>query len=270
MTPLEAALLGVIQGLTEFLPVSSSAHLILARAFFGWETEPRFGLAFVVACHVGTLAAVLVYFRRDLGELARAALVPRTWLDRGGPAALLRAIAIGTVPVAAVGLAAGGVIDRLHTVGVVGASLALGAVAMIVAERVRTRTRNETALGSWEALLLGVAQASALVPGVSRSGAVLTVAMLLGVRRERAARFAFLLGIPAILGAGARETMELADAGVPAGGLTLMGVGLLSSAVVGYVAIRYLIQYLSRHSLDPFAAYRLGLAGAVVVWMAGT
>lgn len=270
MTPLEAALLGVIQGLTEFLPISSSAHLILARTFFGWESEPRFGLAFVVACHVGTLVAMLVYFRRDLGELARAALVPRAWLDPGGPAAVLRAIVIGTVPVAVVGLAAGGSIDRLHTVEVAGASLALGGVAMIVAERGRTRTRSETTLGSWEALLLGVAQASALVPGVSRSGAILTVAMLLGVRRERAARFAFLLGIPAILGAGARETLELAGTGVPSGGLTLMGVGVVSSAVVGYVAIRCLIQYLSRHSLNPFAVYRLALAAAVAVWVAGT
>ena len=271
MTPLEAALLGVIQGLTEFLPISSSAHLILARAFFGWETEAGFAVAFDVACHAGTLLAVLVYFRRDVAALTRAAIAPRTWLDRGGgPAGLLRAIAIGTLPVAVVGLAAADVISgTLRTAPIAGASLALGAVAMLVAERARTRTRSEATLGPWEALMLGVLQAAALIPGVSRSGAVLTGAMLFGVRRERAARFAFLLGIPAILAAGARETLGLAGEGVPSGGLALMGVGVVSSAIVGYVVIRYFIQYLSRHSLDPFAVYRLALAGAVFVRVGG-
>ena len=271
MTALQAALLGVVQGLTEFLPISSSAHLILARAFFGWEIEPRFAVAFDVACHVGTLLAVLVYFRREVTGLAETAATPRAWLGRDGDAVVLRAIAIGTVPVAVVGLAAADAITgSLRTAGVAATSLAAGAAVMLVAERSRTRTRGETTLGPWEALGLGIAQAAALVPGVSRSGAVLTVAMLLGLRRERAARFAFLLGVPAIMAASVKATLDLAVEGIPSGGIVLMGVGGLSSAVVGYLTISYFIRSVSRRSLDPYAVYRLALAGAVFVWAAGS
>ena len=271
MTALQAALLGVVQGLTEFLPISSSAHLILARAFFGWEIEPRFAVAFDVACHIGTLVAVLVYFRREVTGLAGTAVAPRAWRGAGGDAVVLRAIVIGTVPVAVVGLAAADAITgSLRTAGVAGICLAAGAAVMLAAERLRTRTRRETSLGAWEALGLGVAQASALVPGVSRSGAVLTVAMLLGLRRERAARFAFLLGIPAILAAGARATLDLVTEGIPSGGIVLMGIGGVSSAIVGYLTISYFIQSVSRRSLDPYAIYRLALAGAVFFWAAGS
>ncbi len=271
MTALQAALLGVVQGLTEFLPISSSAHLILARTFLGWELEPRFAAAFDVACHVGTLLAVLVYFRRDVAGLAATAALPRAWLGDGTDAVLLRAIAIGSVPVAVVGLAAADVVTgSLRTAGVAGVALAAGAVAMLVAERLRTRTRSETTLGPWEALGLGAAQAAALVPGVSRSGAVLTVAMLFGLRRERAARFAFLLGIPAIMAAGAGATLDLVAAGVPSGGIVLMAIGGVSSAVVGYLTISYFIQSVSRRSLDPYAVYRLVLAGAVFFRAAGS
>ncbi len=271
MTALQAALLGVVQGLTEFLPISSSAHLILARAFFGWEVEPRFAVAFDVACHVGTLLAVLVYFRREVTGLAAAAAAPRAWLGRDGDAVVMRAVVIGTVPVAVAGLAAADAITgSLRTPGVAGISLAAGAVVMLAAERLRSRTRSETMLGPWEALGLGVAQASALVPGVSRSGAVLTVAMLLGLRRERAARFAFLLGIPAIMAAGGRAALDLVTEGIPSGGIVLMGIGGVSSAIVGYLTISYFIQSVSRRSLDPYAIYRLALAGAVFFWAAGS
>jgi undecaprenyl-diphosphatase len=269
---LEAAALGTLQGLTEFLPISSSAHLLLARAFFGWDTEARFGLAFDVACHVGTLVAVLAYYRRDVVELTRAAVRPRTWL--GGPgdsAALVRSIAMGTVPVGVVGLAAGDLVTgALRTVDVVGVTLALGAALMLAAERAGARTRDETTLGVWEALGLGLAQASALVPGVSRSGAVLVVAMFLGLRRERAARFAFLLGIPAIAAAGGKATLDLAAQGVPSGGMTLLAVGVVSSGIVGYGAVKFFMRYVSRHSLDGFAAYRLVLGAAALVWVFGS
>ena len=272
MTALEAALLGTVQGLTEFLPVSSSAHLLLARAFFGWETEARFGLAFDVACHVGTLLAVTVYYRRDVVELTRAALVPRTWLgETGETGALVRSIAIGTVPIAVVGIALADLVTgALRTVTVAGVSLAVGAVAMLAAERVGPRTRDETTLGPLEALGLGCAQAAALIPGVSRSGAVLIVAMLLGLRRERAARFAFLLGIPAILAAGAKAALDVAGQGVPSGDLVLLAVGVISSAGVGYAAVNYFMQYVARHSLDPFAAYRLVLGCLALVWVFGS
>ncbi len=265
MTPPEAALLGILQGLTEFLPVSSSAHLLLARSVFGWTVDPRFGLAFDVAVHLGTLAAVLTYFRADVSALLRAAFTPGTWFDRGGPSALLRAIAAGTVPVGIVGLlAADWIADTLRSLEVAGVALAVGAAAMLVAERTARGGREETDITIREALLLGMAQAAALVPGVSRSGAVLVVAMLLGLGRASAARFAFLLGIPAILAAGGREAVALSREGVPPGGDVAMGVGFVVSAVVGYLAIKYFLRYVVRHSLDPFAFYRLALAGGVL------
>jgi undecaprenyl-diphosphatase len=262
---LQAALLGIIQGLTEFLPVSSSAHLILARTFFGWEGGDL-GLAFDVACHVGTLLAVIVFFRRDVVEMVAA--VPGVARGATGDGAtLLRALIIGTLPIVVVGLTVADLITAsTRTAGVAGVALGLGAVVMFAAERTNRGTRDELSLSWREALGLGVAQAVALVPGVSRSGAVLTVAMLCGLRRDRAARFAFLLGIPAILAAAGREAVELAGQGFPPGTMTLFGVGIATSAMVGYLTVKYFIRYLARYSLDIFAVYRLLLAGSVLLW----
>ena len=268
MTTLQAALLGVVQGLSEFLPISSSAHLILARAFFGWDAGNT-GLAFDVACHVGTLFAVLVFFRVDLAAMTLAA--PRAWRgprdEDDDPVRLLRSVAIGTIPIVVVGLLASDLVGALRRPEVVGITLALGGVVMMTAERAGSRTRMETALGPWEALVLGLAQAVALVPGVSRSGAVLTVAMLLGVRRDRAARYAFLLGIPAIVAAAGKTTLDLAEQGLAADAAGLFVVGLLVSAVVGYLTVKYFLRFLSRYTLNGFAVYRFALATAVLVWL---
>lgn len=265
MALLFAGLLGVVQGLTEFLPISSSAHLILARAFFGWDTAV-FGLAFDVACHLGTLVAVLVYFRRDLWAMARA--LP----DVFGPAPAarqLRLIAVGTLPVVVVGLLwADWLAATTRTPGVTAVTLALGAAGLLVVERLGPRRRDETSLGPLEAVGFGIAQAAALVPGVSRSGATITFGMAIGVRREAAARFSFLLGVPAILAAAAKEGLELAATGLPAGAGPVFAVGMASSAVVGYLTVKYFLRFLAQHRLDGFAYYRLALAGAVVVWMA--
>ena len=259
-------LLGALQGLTEFLPISSSAHLLLARSVFGSTVDSRFGLAFDVAVHLGTLAAVLTYFRTEVAALLRAAVSPRNWSDRSGAGALLRAIVIGTVPVGIVGfLAADRIATSLRNLEVAGVALAIGAVAMLVADRVGRGGRDESDISAGEAGLLGMAQAAALVPGVSRSGAVLVVAMFLGFGRASAARFAFLLGIPAILAASARQAMVLLQDGIPAGGAAAMAIGLVVSALVGYVAIKYFLRYVVRRSLDPFALYRLALAGVVLV-----
>ena len=264
MTAFHAALLGVVQGLTEFLPISSSAHLILARTFFGWDAG-ELALAFDVACHVGTLLAVLVYFRRDLASMTAA--VPVAW--PGNEAAhLLRTLVVGTVPIViAGGFFADAISSSLRRPEVAGLTLALGAVAMLAAERLGNRSRTETTLSLREALVLGMAQAVALVPGVSRSGAVLTVAMLIGLQRPCAARFAFLLGIPAIVAAAGKATLDLIDQGLPSGVFELFAVGTGASAIVGYLTVTYFIRYLARYSLDVFAVYRLALAGAVLVWM---
>jgi len=262
---LEAVLLGVIQGLTEFLPVSSSAHLILAKAFFGWDAD-RFGLSFDVACHLGTLLAVLVYFRHDLARMVAAA--PRV-LSRAqdAPARLAWLIAVGTIPVVVVGLLLRNLEDQLRTPAVVGITLALGGVLLLWAERVARRTRQAEDLGSGEAFALGCAQSAALVPGVSRSGATLTLALFLGLRRDTAARFSFLLGVPAIAAAAAHEGLKMAHEPLPPGTAELFMVGIAVSAVVGYLTIKYFLRYLASHSLSVFAWYRLALAAAVAVWL---
>ncbi len=259
----------MVQGLTEFLPISSSAHLILARTFLGWDVGGEMGVAFDVACHVGTLAAVVAFFRRDVARLAVAAARPATWFTGGDDdARMLRCLALGTVPIGVIGFTMADVIsESLRTAEVAAASLAVGAVVMLAAERVgAARNRRAASLGTGEALGLGVAQAAALVPGVSRSGAVITVAMLVGIRRDRAARFAFLLGVPAIVGAAAKAALDLVGRSLPVGAAGTFGIGIASSAVVGYLAVKYFIRYVSTYSLDVFAVYRFGLAASVLVW----
>ena len=268
----QAAILGVVQGLTEFLPVSSTAHLILARAFFGWDAG-QFGLAFDVACHVGTLVAVVAYFWRDLVPMPRA-LPLALGLVRAGPreesewsARLIWLLVAGTIPAVVVGLLFGNVIEEhLRTVPLVAATLALVALGMVWAERVGQKARDERSLTLVEALWIGCAQAAALVPGVSRSGATLVAALLVGLRRQEAARFIFLLSIPAILGAAAKEAPKIARVGLHGGG-AMLAVGVASSAIVGYLAVRYFIRYVADHSLHVFAWYRLGLAVVAVGWL---
>jgi undecaprenyl-diphosphatase len=261
---LDAALLGIVQGLTEFLPVSSSGHLILARAFFGWDAG-RFGLAFDVACHVGTLLAVIAYFHRDIRSMIASAPGAVT-LGEGGPERLVRLIAVGTIPVVVVALAAGDAIERLRDPAVIAVTLAVGGIGLIAAERFGSHRRSEDTIGYWEALAIGVAQASALIPGVSRSGATLTVALFLGLKRAGAARFVFLLSLPAVLAAAAKETLDVWEmgAGLPA---AMFVVGLVVSAVVGYLTIKYFLRYLANHSLTAFAVYRLALSAVTTIWL---
>jgi undecaprenyl-diphosphatase len=261
-----AALLGVVQGLTEFLPVSSSAHLILARVFFGWEA-PEFGLAFDVALHVGTLAAILLFFRADI--MAMAAAIPTMLSPRANTAGrLLRLIALGTVPAVVAGVLFDDLIEEhMRTPPVAALTLAAGAALMLVAERFRPQVRTEASLTARDAVLIGMAQASALVPGVSRSGSTIAVGMLLGMRRDAAARFTFLLGIPAIAGAGAREALALGRMQPTDETIVLFVTGMVASAGVGYVTIKYFLRFLAGHRLDVFAYYRLALAVATVIWL---
>jgi undecaprenyl-diphosphatase len=283
---LQAALLGVVQGLTEFLPVSSSAHLILARAFFGFDSD-KFGLTFDVACHVGTLVAVLVYFRADLakmiaavprvlGPLRTSAIPERGRHHRSGTAVavadreprLIWLLAVGTIPAIVVGLLFGKVIEaRLRTPLVAAVMLAAGAILMLIAERSGRKTRDDISLTMTEAFWVGCAQALALVPGVSRSGVTITVALFLGLRRPDAARFIFLLAIPAILGAAAHEAPKVLKAGFPDDTAALFAIGVVTSAIVGYFAVKYFIRYLANHTLDVFAWYRLALAAVTAVWL---
>ena len=262
VTTFEAALLGVIQGLTEFLPVSSSAHLILARSVFGW-TAGEFNLVFDVACHVGTLVAVMAFFRRDIVSMVKS--VPQFLQGVSDEnSRMVRNIVLATLPIAFVGVFFGDFVTaHFRNVGTVATALTVGAVFMVMAERFRPVDRTEASLTVFEVLAIGLAQALALIPGVSRSGAVITFAMLLGIRRDSAARLAFLISIPAILGAAGRQGIELAGTNVPTELLGLCAIGIITSAGVGYVTVKYFIQYLENHSLDGFAAYRFGLAGCI-------
>jgi undecaprenyl-diphosphatase len=262
-----AALLGVLQGLTEFLPVSSSAHLVLARAFFGWNVdEGAFGLAFDVALHAGTLLAIVAYFRRDLLDMLAAA--PQVLSAPRGSGKVARLIVIGTIPVVIAGLTvAGWLEDRARTPAVIAVTLVVGAVWMMAAERLGSRDLTEEALTPVGSLLVGTAQATALVPGMSRSGSTMSMAMLLGLTRESAARFSFLLGVPAIGAAAAKEGLHILKAGMTSHDAALFVLGMTVSAVVGYVTIRYFLKYLAGHSLDAFAYYRLVLAAVTIVWL---
>jgi undecaprenyl-diphosphatase len=260
-----AALLGVVQGLTEFLPVSSSGHLILARAFFGWDAG-RYGLAFDVACHVGTFLAVVAYFQRDVRAMIAGAVGAATF-QPGAAERLLRRIAAGTIPVVVVVLLFGDALEGLRTPATVAVALAVGGVGLLFAEWFGTHTRNEDSITYWEAVAVGCAQAAALIPGVSRSGATLTVALLLGFRRLGAARFVFLLSLPAVLAAAAKEVIDVTEAGTSDLPALLFIVGLVVSGVVGYLTIKYFLRYLANHSLTAFAIYRFVLAGITAVWL---
>ncbi|MCX6550508.1 MAG: undecaprenyl-diphosphatase UppP [Acidobacteria bacterium] len=262
----EAVVLGIVQGATEFLPVSSSAHLILARLFLGWDAD-QLGMAFDVACHVGTLLAVVAFFRRDFVAMALAvpdALRP----DARGPARLLQLVAVGTIPVVIVGvLAAGRIEEMLRTPWVTVVTLTIVAVLFLVVERIGNPSRDVASASLAHALAIGTAQAAALVPGVSRSGATITAGMFTGLRRDAAARFSFVLGVPAILAAALHEGWHLWRVGVTAGQGGFFVIGMTASAVVGYVAIAFCLKYLASHTLAVFAWYRIALAAVTAFWL---
>jgi undecaprenyl-diphosphatase len=264
---LAAILLGAIQGLTEFLPVSSSAHLILARAFFGWEMPPEFGLAFDVALHVGTLAAILAYFRAEILGMVRA--FPGVLRPEPDPSAMLiRLIVVGTIPAVVAALLFNDFIENvLRTPAVAAGALGFGAVLMLAAARLGPRTRAENSLTWTDAVIIGCAQASALIPGMSRSGSTIAIGMFLGIRRDAAARFTFLLAIPVMLAAAAKEALALTQMPLPASSGSLLIAGTLVSGVTGYLTITFFLRFLAGNKLDVFAAYRLALAAATVVWL---
>ncbi|MDP9212217.1 MAG: undecaprenyl-diphosphatase UppP [bacterium] len=252
-----AAILGIIQGLTEFLPVSSTGHLALAQELFGLD-QARFGLQFDAAIHLGTAAAVVGFFRKDLWRVV-------TGFRRPQERKLGYSLVIASIPAGLAGLAFEDLVDGpLRDPAVIATALAIGAVVFLVVERVakaRKDVRDATIL---DALIIGLAQAFALIPGVSRSGSTTVVGMLLGLKRAEAARFAFLLSVPIVVAAGGKKFLDtLGEPGGGAIGITL--VGLAASAIVGYFTIRYLLRFLQQNRLDAFAYYRLVLAGVIVL-----
>ena len=263
---LQAIVIGVVQGLTEFLPVSSSAHLILLPRVLGWNDAFINSPAFVVMLHMGTLLALLVYFWRDLLRYALAALAilrdRRIGADPDRRMAAL--LAVSVIPAAFIGVALEGFVDTFfrEQLLVVCGLLVVGALILFIAERAARHTREMTELRVVDALAIGLAQAFALFPGISRSGITISAGLFLGLRREAAARFAFLMGTPIIFGAGLWKTRELLDSSVGAFDPGVLAAGMIAAAVSGLTAIWFLLAYLRRFSTDIFGLYRL-IAAAV-------
>lgn len=262
MTILQAVLLGIVQGITEWLPVSSTAHLVLVPWVLGWEIDPAIQFPFDVLVQDGTLLAVVVYFRRDLLAIARAVL---QGIRRRAPLATPESrlgwwIVLGTVPGAAAGLALEHAIKPLHARHALVAGILLGAtVLLFLGERVGRRLRGLDSMGARDALGIGAAQAVALLPGVSRSAATISGGLLAGFDRASAARFSFLLSIPIMAGAGALETRAFLQGDDPARFLPVLAAGFLAAAVVGYATIHWLLGYLARRPLTVFAWYRIAV-----------
>jgi undecaprenyl-diphosphatase len=272
MNPLEALLLGVVQGLTEFLPISSSGHLILVPWLQDYQYlhhHPHFNKTFDVALHLGTLVGVVIYFRKEIVELivgALSALRKRAIETTAERLAVL--IAVASVPAAIVGAALQNTIDtKLGDPWQIAILLAVFALALGYADR-RPERRKMESIGTRDAVIVGVAQALALAPGVSRSGVTITAARLLGLDRDSAARFSFLLLVPVTAGAVLVKGAKVAKDGFPHGAAGPTAIGVVAAAVTGYFAIAWLLAYVRRRSYDVFVGYRLFAAVAVGIVIA--
>lgn len=264
-----AIFLGVLQGATEFLPVSSSGHLVLAETFLGIRQA---GLTFDVALHLGTVSAILVYFRDDFLMMAKALFTSRQ--ERDEEAEEMRRLAlyicIATVPGVIAGLLFGKAVETtLRHPGVVASTLAGVGVLLLLAEKKGERSRELQSITLKDALLIGLSQAIAIVPGVSRSGITMTTGLFRGLDRPAVARFSFLLSAPIILGAGVYHIGEIVRQGSNAGQFWFFVAGFLSAAVSGYLFIAFLLQFVRTRTFKVFAYYRFVLAGLVclaLVW----
>ncbi|MDR1998737.1 MAG: undecaprenyl-diphosphate phosphatase [Frankiaceae bacterium] len=262
MNPLQAIVYGIIQGLTEFLPVSSSGHLRVAPALFGWS-DP--GAAFTAVIQLGTMAAVVLYFWRELLNVTVAWL--RGHVDRSVRSSLEYKmgwyLVIATIPVVVLGLVFSHQIETwARNLWLIAGALIAIAVAMLLADRAGQHARVEENINYRDAIAIGVAQAMALVPGVSRSGATISAGLFRGLTREAAARFSFLLSVPAVVGSGLFEARKIGAAGAPGMGVTVLATIL--SFGVGLASIAWLIRYIGRHSMLVFIIYRVAL-GALLL-----
>lgn len=266
MNILQAFFLGVLQGATEFLPVSSSGHLVLAPWLLGW---PAPGLAFDAVVHWGTAVAVVVYFWRDWASLVPAAcralssisgkearFFGKNLVSRSADSRLAWLILLGTVPAALIGYLLEDFFEGMFARPVAAAGFLLVTAALLSAsERLGRRERDLDMLAWPDALIVGLGQALAIFPGISRSGATIAAGLARGLRREPAARFSFLLATPIILGAGLLKVVDLAQMGGLAAQAPVLVIGFLAAGVVGFGCIHFLLRYLQRRRLYPFAIY---------------
>lgn len=265
MNIFQASVLGIVQGLTEFLPVSSSAHLRVVPALLGWD-DP--GAAFTAVTQIGTEAAVLIYFRHDLIRMARAwwtSLRERTFLRSTDPDARLAwYVALGTVPIGVLGLLLEDLIESsFRDLRVTATMLIVIGLGLLVAERMGNARKQTEDMTLRDAITLGFAQALALIPGVSRSGATISGGLLLGYDRVAATRFAFLLAIPAVVLSGLFKLPDAFGGDGPGWGATLSATAL--AFVTGYAAIAWLLRYISKNSFLPFVIYRVALG--LLLWV---
>ncbi len=261
MTTLQVIILAIVQGLTEFLPISSSGHLVLVPYLFEWADQ---GLAFDVAVHFGSLAAVCIFFRNDIAALLAGGAQAVSGNIKTPESRMALAIALGTIPAALAGLLFASWIEQnLRDPAVIVYTLAGYGILMALADRFGRRERNMAGVGFKDAFIIGCAQALALVPGTSRSGVTITAARILGFERTDAARFSFLLSAPVILLAAAYKFLELMSGSEPVAWGQL-GLGALVSCVVAYASIEFFMRVVTRVGLAPFAIYRLILAAFIL------
>jgi undecaprenyl-diphosphatase len=263
MDTLQIIVLAIVQGLTEFLPISSSAHLILVPLFTDWADQ---GMAFDVAVHVGSLSAVLWYFRADLKSLFSQWFISIRTGQRSDESRLVWGVAFGTLPVVIVGLLFSDFVSKELRTPVVIAWATLGfGLLLAYADFTGKRSRDEYSLSMRDILIIGIAQALAVIPGTSRSGITITAALLLNLKPQAAARFSFLLSIPVIILAGGHDAMKLfqQNTAVDWGGLSL---GAVLAGISAYLCINLFIRLLDRIGMMPFVIYRLVLGSILLLW----
>jgi len=270
MTVLQAIILGIVQGLTEFLPISSSGHLLLVPWLFNWHfllENPGLNKTFDVALHLGTFVAVVLYFWRDIVKLIGAwarSITRRSLADPEAKLAWL--LIVSTIPAALVGvLFEDFITERLGKPWMIGVAMIVFAGFMYLIDHLARLDRDMEQLSWFDALIIGVAQALALFPGVSRSGITMMTGLVLRLDRESAARYSFLLSIPVIGGAAAFKGLEVARDGLPSGTAMPFLVGMVTAALSGLAAIWFVLAYLKRHNFNLFVLYRIVVGVAVLI-----
>jgi undecaprenyl-diphosphatase len=280
-TILQAIILGLVQGATEFIPISSSAHLIIIPWLFGWSDPVLTSLSFDVALHLGTLIAVLLFFARDWIRLFQAGImsIRERKIGNDPDRKLAWLVIIGTIPGGVVGFLAEKKINELfHQPGqpisataiiVMAVIIAIMGAALWVADKLARHLRDIQHITLKDTLIIGFSQALAIFPGVSRSGSTITAGLALGLKRESAAKFSFLLSAPIIAGSGIKSLFDiysgLKNGTIASTEWVLFPIGIITAAVSGYFCIRFLLNYLQQHSINPFVYYRWGLALLVIV-----
>lgn len=264
MNPLSAAILAIIQGLTEFLPVSSSGHLVLGEALLGSHSFGN-SIAFELVVHLGTFLAVLVIFWKDIVNLFRIfftrLVTPTTWSDEykhNSEFKLAVLMIVGMLPAGFIGLLLRDQISNLFSEPFMVSIALLFTGSMLLATKYFPKSNQEIDLK--RAVLIGLAQALALIPGISRSGSTITMALGLGVRQEQAARFSFIMVLPLILAATALEFLDMLQVGITSGEYSILGLGLIVSFIVGYVSLKWLLQLLQKGKFHYFAWYCFSIA----------